>query len=182
MNPIQIIQKYYKPVSSVYNVLLKHSEMVKDKALEIADTLKLNIDYVFIQEAVMLHDIGIFLTYAPGINCHGSEPYIRHGFLGANILRAEGYPRHALVCERHVGVGISKDDIINQKLPLPERGMLPLSWEEKIICVADLFFSKDPSDKNEKDIDQIKKYYHDKHGEAHLQRLEKLLRELNISE
>ncbi len=53
-----------------------------------------------------------------------------------------GLPRHGLVCERHVGVGISKSDIRSQRLPLPLRDMRPVSLEEEIICYADLFFSK----------------------------------------
>ena len=35
----------------------------------------------------MLHDIGIFQTDAPGIHCFGSQPYICHGRLGAELLR-----------------------------------------------------------------------------------------------
>jgi len=51
-------------------------------------------------------------------------------------------PEHALVCERHIGVGITKDDIIRQKLPLPPRDMLPISLEEKVICLADTYYGK----------------------------------------
>ncbi len=58
------------------------------------------------------------------------------------MLEREGLPRHALVCERHIGVGLSREDIIGQKLPLPQRDMRPVTIEEKIITYADLFFSK----------------------------------------
>jgi uncharacterized protein len=91
----------------------------------------------------MLHDIGIFRTDSPVLGCHGSEPYIRHGVLGREILDALGYPRHGLVCERHVGVGISAADVRRWGLPLPERDMRPVSIEEEIVCYADKFFSKD---------------------------------------
>jgi uncharacterized protein len=49
-----------------------------------------------------------------------------------------------LVCERHTGAGISRDDVIRQALPLPVRDHLPVSLEEKIICLADNFYSKTP--------------------------------------
>ncbi len=50
----------------------------------------------------MLHDIGIFLTDAPGIHCHGTAPYIAHGYLGADLLRRERYSEDvARVAERH---------------------------------------------------------------------------------
>jgi uncharacterized protein len=44
--------------------------------------------------------------------------------------------------ERHVGVGISRQEIRDRNLPLPLRDMLPASLEEIIICYADKFFSK----------------------------------------
>jgi uncharacterized protein len=51
---------------------------------------EMNLDERFIQEAALLHDIGIFLTNAPKIHCFGDYPYICHGYLGAEILRKEG--------------------------------------------------------------------------------------------
>ena len=143
MNPLEIIEKYYTKGSELYNILMNHSIDVKNKALTIAETHpELNADKTFIEEASMLHDIGIFLTDAPSIQCFGYEPYIRHGILGAEILRREGFPQHALVCERHTGAGLTKDEIIQQNLPLPHHDMMPVSIEEQIICFADCFFSK----------------------------------------
>ena len=103
-----------------------------------------DIDREFVKEAALLHDIGVCRTAAPGIGCHGSEPYIRHGIIGREILEAEGLPRHAMVCERHIGVGLTVEDIRAQNLPLPMREMSPVSVEERIICFADLFYSKYP--------------------------------------
>jgi uncharacterized protein len=47
-----------------------------------------------------------------------------------------------LVCERHTGVGLSKQEIIEKHLPIPHRDMIPISLEEQIICFSDKFFSK----------------------------------------
>ena len=104
----------------------------------------------------MLHDIGIFQTDAPGIHCFGSQPYICHGRLGAELLRKEGYERHARVCERHTGAGITKEQIEKQQLPLPHQDFLPETMEEKVICYADKFFSKTHLDK-EKSIGKAEK-------------------------
>ena len=65
-----------------------------------------------------------------------------HGRIGAEILRGEGYPRHARVCERHTGAGLTVKDIIEQQLPLPHQDFLPETIEEKLICYADKFYSK----------------------------------------
>jgi len=147
MNPFAIIQKYYNPSEKSYRILTVHSVLVASKALEIArDYLsrhpEAELDFEFIEEAAILHDIGIFRCHAPEIGCHGTEPYIRHGIIGRELLEQEGLPRHALVCERHTGAGLSRDEVLAQKLPLPARDYLPLSLEEKIICLADRYYVK----------------------------------------
>lgn len=143
MEPLSLLQKYYDPSSLAYAILVEHSRSVTQKALSIAHLHpEWNPDLTFIEQAGMLHDIGIFFTQAPSIGCLGKHQYIEHGYLGADLLRKEGYPRHALVCERHTGVGLSKQEIIEKQLPLPRRDLIPISMEEQIICFADKFFSK----------------------------------------
>ena len=143
MNTYEIIEKYYAPGSDLYNILVKHSEAVRDKALELARRHpELGLDLEFIAEAAMLHDIGILETDAAGIKCFGTHRYIEHGYLGAEMMRREGYPRHALVCERHTGTGLRLTDIIERELPVPHRELCPVTMEEKLICYADKFFSK----------------------------------------
>ena len=143
MNPEKILQRYYHKNSLTYRILLEHGHRVAAKALAAAEAVPhRQPDRFFINEACLLHDIGIFLTRSPSLGCHGVHPYVRHGLLGRQLLEAEGLDRHALVCERHVGVGISKADIRIQGLELPERDMLPVTLEEEIICYADKFFSK----------------------------------------
>jgi uncharacterized protein len=143
INPLEIIEKYYLKDSDLLYILLIHSEQVRNKALKIAEQQPdLRLDIEFIAEAAMFHDIGIFKCNAPRIHCHGIHQYIEHGYLGAEILRKEGLPRHAMVCERHTGVGISLEMINKNQLPLPQREMIPVLLEEQLICYADKFFSK----------------------------------------
>ena len=154
MHPI--LQKYCKDEQQLH-ILVTHSRAVADKALEIARKHpELGADEVFIEEAAMLHDIGIVGVDAPAIACTGTEPYIRHGILGAEILRSEGMERHALVCERHTGTGLTLQQIVAQQLPLPHRDMQPQSIEEQIICFADKFFSKTRLD-TEKSVEQARR-------------------------
>ena len=162
MNPYEIIAKYYTPGSDLYNILVKHSEAVRDKALELARRHpELGLDLEFIAEAAMLHDIGILETDAPGIKCFGTHRYIEHGYLGAEMMRREGYPRHALVCERHTGTGLKLADIITRDLPVPHRELCPVTLEEQLICYADKFFSKtrlDSEDSLERVMQKIAKW------------------------
>lgn len=154
MNVQAIIDKYYPENNELKKILLIHDRAVADKALQIAaNHPELKLDTQFLEEAAMLHDIGICFTDASSIYCMGSYPYIAHGYLGADILRQEGFPRHALVCERHTGAGISLESIIRDDLPIPHRDMIPMTLEEQVICFADKFFSKSHLDK-EKTVDK----------------------------
>ncbi len=151
-----IIDKYYPEENELRRILMIHSRSVADKALAIAEAHpELHIDKQFVEEATMLHDIGIFRTNAPSIQCFGTEPYICHGTIGAQLMREEGFPHHALVCERHTGSGLSLLEIERQNLPVPHHDMLPLSLEEKLICYADKFFSKTHLER-EKTVEQAR--------------------------
>lgn len=143
MNYQAIIDKYYPEENELRHTLLVHSHKVADKALSIVDRHpELMADRQFVEEAAMLHDLGIFRCDAAAIHCYGNEPYICHGTIGAELLRAEGFPKHARVCERHTGAGLSLQEIEKQNLPVPHRDLMPETIEEQIVCYADKFFSK----------------------------------------
>lgn len=143
MDSNSIVNKYYKKGTKLYDIYMSHCTDVTNKALKIVSKHpELAVNVQFIEDAGMLHDIGIFMTKAPKIACEGDKPYICHGYLGHDLLVNEGFPKHALVCERHTGTGLSLQTIQRRKLPIPHRDMRPQSLEEKIICFADKFFSK----------------------------------------
>ena len=134
MDYLSIIDKYYPADDELRRILMIHSRQVADRCLAIvAKHKELPVDVQFMEEAAMLHDIGIYRCDAPGIHCHGTEPYLRHGPIGGEILRAEGFPRHARVAERHTGTGLP--------------GYEPETLEEQIICYADKFYSKSRLDR-----------------------------------
>lgn len=175
----QLIQQYYSPKSEAYRILKAHGQDVATLALEIAQAHpELGADESFLVEASLLHDIGIYLTNAPGIDCHGIEPYIRHGYLGAELLRKHDMPRHALVAERHTGSGLTSEDIKAQDIMLPEGIYIPQSVEERIICYADKFFSKTKLGKR-KSIERIREGVL-KYGTDALERFDTLHQELGL--
>ena len=135
-----IIDHYYPEaeVPELRRILLVHSTAVAEKALKICrNHPELEADEQFVYDAAMLHDIGIVRCNAPSIHCHGTEDYLKHGPIGAEMLAeaskegwceipdAEKYQR---VCARHTGTGLP--------------GLEPDTTEEKIVCYADKFFSK----------------------------------------
>ncbi len=119
--------KKYSGDEGAFKGVLKHSKAVQKLALGIGKNAKdVNLD--FIKSASLLHDIGRF-------QC--GPDAIKHGIIGGDILRKEGLPEHALVAERHLGAGISKEDIAEEGLELPLGDYIPVSKEEKIIAHAD---------------------------------------------
>ena len=144
MDFLSLIDKYYPEDNALKHILLVHSRQVADRCLKISKAHpELRLDDEFLEEAAMLHDIGIFRCDAPSIQCFGTEPYICHGVIGGQILREAGWIRHALVCERHTGTGLSHRQIESQHLPLPPDGIYePEAMEEQVVCYADKFYSK----------------------------------------
>ncbi len=188
MDPYLLIDKYYGESPELRQVLVRHSEQVRDRALLIIDahpdwTTTGNaqgetVNRDFVAEAAMLHDIGILYCDAPKIHCHGKHKYIEHGYLGAELLRREGLPLHALVAERHTGSGITHDQVLREDLPIPVQDYLPESLAERIICYADKFYSKSHLGE-EVSLSKIRmnmwKYGHDA-----ILRWEKLEREMSL--
>ena len=139
----EIILKYYPVDDELRRLLLLHSRQVADLCLKVCvHHRELAIDRQFVEDAAMLHDIGIRWCHAPGIFCTGEEPYLRHGLIGGRVLREEGMAEHARVCERHTGAGITRRQIEEGQLPLPPMDFLPETLEEQLVCYADKFFSK----------------------------------------
>ncbi len=157
INPLEIIGYLYPEDTLLRRMLIKHSEQVRDKAMAILKNSKLELNARVVANGAMLHDIGIGKCHAPKILCEGSEPYIAHGVIGAKMLREydarlEVYAR---ICECHTGSGLTAEDVRNQSLPIPERDYLPETPEEKLVCLADKFFSKS-GDMKEKSLNRIR--------------------------
>lgn len=122
--------KKYAYDDKAFKGVLGHARAVKRFAKEIGSKVK-GVDLDFIEAASLLHDIGKF-------KCRpGSKDTIKHGIAGGEILREEGLNDYALVAERHLGPGISKEEIVEQGLELPLQDYIPVSKEEKIIAHAD---------------------------------------------
>ena len=182
MNPRtqSIIDKYYPEGTSLRDIYLRHCRSVADFALRINQERSLALDPDLVESAAMLHDIGIFLTDADGIDCHGSEPYLRHGILGAELLRKEGISEDiARNAERHTGAGITVEDIDEMKLPLPRRDYLPETLLERLVCFADKFYSKTRLD-SAKDLEKVRASML-RHSPSTLKRFDALYNEFKMT-
>ena len=199
MNYLDIIHHFYPDDTPLRRLLILHSECVRDKALSILQAIPHSslliphsIDRSLVVNGSMLHDIGILHTHAPSILCEGPEPYICHGTIGARMLRqyVATFPLSpedavmleacARICERHTGAGLTREDILTQGLPIePAIDLLPETFEEQLICLADKFFSKSGDPAQEKSFDRVRRSMM-KFGAATLTRFDALCDTFNI--
>ena len=186
IDPLKIIEYFYPQDSQLRRLLILHSQQVCRKALEIAENSKVELDRTIVENGAMLHDIGIGQCHAPGIFCEGDADYIEHGTLGGNMLRHYGMVYcldleiYASICEHHTGSGITAAEVIAQKLPLAVKDYLPITNEEKLIALADKFFSKS-GDQQEKPFRKVRKSMA-KFGEASLQRFDELCQLFGVTD
>lgn len=173
----RIIDKYYPAGSPLRDIYMRHCRSVANLALDIARRKGLDLSPADIEAAAMLHDIGIVRTEAPGIHCHGSEPYLAHGRIGADLLRAEGAPEeYARVAERHTGAGLTPEDVARMSPMLPpDRSYMPQTLLERLVCYADKFYSKS-GDMKIKPLERVRASLA-KFGEGASERFERLHQE-----
>lgn len=182
MDHKEILWAFYPDDTPLRRKLLAHSGQVCDEALRIASTpacAGMHLDLDLLSAGAWLHDIGVYRCDAPDILCTGTQPYLRHGIIGADLLREYG-AMHGLdlgpcarICERHTGSGLTADEIRIRRLPLPVRDYLPETPEEKLICLADKFYSKS-GDGHRKSTDAVRRSL-SRFGAAPLRRLDALL-------
>jgi len=183
IDPAAIITHFYPEDTPLRRLLLRHSTQVRDKALAILAARPSSappLDPELVSAGAMLHDIGVLQCHAPSILCTGSRPYIAHGIIGAEMLRGFAQKHgielepFARICERHTGTGLTAREIREQGLPIPERDYLPETPEEKLICLADKFFSKS-GDMQEKPLTAVRRSL-EKFGPDTMERFDALLR------
>lgn len=169
----KIIDKYYPAGTLLRDIYMRHCSAVAGEALSIMERKGLPLSHDEVEAAAMLHDIGVFDTNAPGIECRGQKPYIMHGIIGRDILLAEGFNlRVANVAAHHTGSGLTAQEIVSQKLPLPHKDFCPNSLLERLICYADKFYSKS-GDMQRKSLESVRKGMA-AFGEASLERFDRL--------
>ena len=159
---LELLEKHI-PDKDIFDGVLAHSKAVQKAALEIANEVLANgieCDIKFIKVACLVHDIGRFKCAAVshGGTNEGEFASLRHGVVGAEILKEEGWPeKFQRVCETHIGIGIRKKEIVEKKLPLPAKNYIPETTEEKVIAYVDNRANNDQIRDEQYVIDRYKK-------------------------
>lgn len=91
----------------------------------------------------LLHDIGVYRVFSEDGTTFERGRYILHGLEGYRILVEEGFgEKLAQFARNHTGVGITRDEVVSQGLPLPVDDYMPRTIEQEIVMYADKFHTK----------------------------------------
>ncbi|MDX3645728.1 HD domain-containing protein [Streptomyces sp. MB09-02B] len=142
VNEVRALHEKYAPSHEALDLVLTHCEIVCGIAAQLAARSAHPLDADLVRVGALLHDIGVYRLYdRAGRLDHRN--YIRHGVLGYEILREEGFPEPLRrFCSCHTGVGLTRHDIREQKLAIPEADYLAETIEEQLVMYADKFHSK----------------------------------------
>ncbi|WP_193514628.1 HD domain-containing protein [Streptomyces griseoloalbus] len=140
---IRALHEKYAPSVEAFTLVHTHCEIVWSIAEQLLSAPRLrHLDGELVRAGCLLHDIGVYRLYGEdGRLDHGN--YIRHGLLGHEILEQEGFPETLRrFCSHHTGVGVTRQDVLSQGLPLPPADYLAVTEEERLVMYADKFHSK----------------------------------------
>jgi uncharacterized protein len=138
---IRALHQRYAPTAEAFDLVHTHCEIVCAVAEQLLGN-RPGLDIELVRAGCLLHDIGVYRLYdADGTLDHAG--YLRHGVLGHDLLQDLGFPEPLCrFCSHHTGVGISREDVLRQQLPLPARDYLAETDEERLVMYADKFHSK----------------------------------------
>jgi uncharacterized protein len=139
---IRALHEKHAPTQEAFDLVYTHCEIVCDIAEQLLSRADLDLNADLVRAGSLLHDIGVYRLYDTSGKLDHAH-YVRHGILGHELLRAEGFDEVICrFCSHHTGVGISRADVRKQGLPLPIADYLAESGEEKLVMYADKFHSK----------------------------------------
>jgi uncharacterized protein len=138
------LHEKHAPTAEAFDLVYTHCVIVCGIAEQLHSRLGAGqeIDIDLARAGALLHDVGVYRLYDDAGNLDGGQ-YIRHGILGYELLQEEGFPE--AICRfasHHTGVGLTRDDVIAQRLPLPPANYLADTGEERLVMYADKFHSK----------------------------------------
>jgi uncharacterized protein len=138
------LHEKHAPTTKAFDLVYTHCVIVCGIAKQLHSRMGSDqeIDIDLARAGALLHDVGAYRLYDPAGNLDGAN-YIRHGILGYELLQEEGLPE--AICRfasHHTGVGLTREDVIAQRLPLPPADYLAETGEERLVMYADKFHSK----------------------------------------
>ncbi|WP_416901015.1 HD domain-containing protein [Micromonospora echinospora] len=139
---IRALHERFAPTLDAFEIVYTHCRIVCELAEQLLADREHDLDVELVRAGCLLHDIGVYRLYDSSGGLEQGN-YVRHGLLGHELLRDLGFPEIVCrFCSCHTGMGLSRDDVVRQRLPLPVDDYLAESDEERLVMYADKFHSK----------------------------------------
>jgi uncharacterized protein len=139
---IRALHEKHAPAPEALDVVYTHCLIVCGIAEQLHARSGADLDIGLIRAGSLLHDIGVYRLYDQAGQLDHAN-YIRHGVLGHELLAAEGLAEQ--ICRfasHHTGVGLTREDVLRQGLPLPPADYVAETGEETLVMYADKFHTK----------------------------------------
>ncbi|MFB4307580.1 HD domain-containing protein [Actinomadura sp. GTD37] len=139
---IRALHKRWAPGREAFELVWTHCVIVCEIAEQLMGRAGPGAGADLVRAGCLLHDVGVYRLYdADGRFDHAQ--YVRHGVLGHELLADEGFSEAICrFCSCHTGMGLTRDDIVRQGLPVPPGDYVAESREERLVMYADKFHSK----------------------------------------
>ncbi|MDK8081930.1 HD domain-containing protein [Alloscardovia omnicolens] len=125
-----------------FALIATHCEIVARLAVILAEQSGQIVTNTLI-EGALAHDIGTYSVLAHNQVLFQRDIYIQHGTRGYELLLSEGFDESlAQFARNHTGVGITKADCVQQKLPIEPADYMPTNAAQEIVALADKFHTK----------------------------------------
>jgi uncharacterized protein len=143
---LRALHERFAPDPDVLTWVFDHSVIVRAVAEHLADRSEEPVDRDLLRVGSLLHDIGVYRLYGED-GVRGPDHYLRHGVLGHEMLAGLGFDESVCrFCSCHVGAGLTRQEVLDRRLPVPPADYLARTTEEALVMYADSFHSKgDPS-------------------------------------
>jgi uncharacterized protein len=139
---ILALHERFAPNEAALTLVRTHCLVVAAVAAQLLTRRPQPLDAGLVHAGCLLHDIGVYRLYDAEGRLDGAN-YLAHGVLGEHLLRELGLPEVLCrFCSHHTGAGLTRDDVVRQRLPLPAADYLAETAEEELVMYADTFHSK----------------------------------------
>ncbi len=139
---IRALHGRHAPTPEAFELVYTHCRAVCEVAELLLAAAPAGVDADLVRAGCLLHDVGVYRLMDERGRIDGPR-YVSHGVLGHELLAGEGLPEILCrFCSHHTGVGVTRDDVRDQVLPIPVADYLAESPEEELVMYADKFHSK----------------------------------------
>jgi uncharacterized protein len=136
------LHKKHAPSDAAYKLVFTHCQIVSEIAEQLIKQTNLSVNIEAVKVGCLLHDIGVYRLYLPSGEIDHKN-YIQHGTLGFELLKEEGFSDEVCrIASCHTGVGLSKNEIIAEGIPIPPKDYFAETIEERLVMYADKFHTK----------------------------------------